>query len=96
MIVSGQLHVSAQNTRHFPVFLDLDRPGFFPGSKSLHAVLTGDEALRVEAQDDSKTMEELMEVLRNMYGPSIPNDTGTNITDSLEEQFYHFLILSVI
>ena len=37
-----------------------------------------------------------MEVLRNMYGPSIPNDTGTNITDSLEEQFYHFLILSVI
>ena len=57
--------------------------------KSLHAVLTGDEALRVEAQDDSKTMEELMEVLRNMYGPSIPNDTGTNITDSLEEQFYH-------
>ena len=96
MIVSGHLHVSAQNTRHFPVFLDLDRPGFFPSSKSLHAVLTGNEALRVEAQDDSKTMEELMEVLHNMYGPSIPNDTGTNITNSLEEQFYHFLILSVI
>ena len=72
------LHVSAQNTRHFPVFFDLDRAGFFPGSKSLHAVLTGDEALRMEAQDDSKTMEEVMEVLRNMYGPSIPNATGTN------------------
>ena len=90
------LHVSAQNTRRFPVFFDLDRPGFFPGSKSLHAVLTGDEALRVEAQDDSKTMEEVMEVLRNRYGPSIPNATGTKITDSIEEQFYHFLILSVI
>lgn len=72
------LHVSAQNARHFPVFFDLDRAGFFPGSKSLHAVLTGDEALRMEAQDDSKTMEEVMEVLRNMYGPSIPNATGTN------------------
>ena len=57
------LHVSAQNTRHFPAFFDLDRAGFFPGSKSLYTVVTGDESLRVEAQDDSKTMEELMEVL---------------------------------
>ena len=58
------LHVSAQKTRHFPVFFDLDRAGFFPGSKSLYTVVTGDESLRVEAQEDSKTMEELMEVLR--------------------------------
>ena len=58
------LHVSAQNIRHFPVFFDLDRAGFFPGSKSLYTVVTGDESLRVEAQEDSKTMEELMEVLR--------------------------------
>ena len=89
------LHVSRQNTGHFPVFFDLDGPGFFPDSKSLHAVLAGDESLRVEAQDDSKTIEELMDVLRNIYGPSIPNATGTNIADSVEEQFYHFLILSV-
>ena len=40
----------------FPVFFDLDRAGFFPGSKSLYTVVTGDESLRVEAQDDSKTM----------------------------------------
>ena len=58
-----------QDTSH-AVFFDLDRPGFFPGSKSLHAVLTGGESLRVEAQDDSKTMEEVVEVLRNMYGPT--------------------------
>ena len=70
------LHVSVPNTGHFPTFFDLDRPGFFPGSKSLFAAVTGDEALRVEAQDDSKTMEEVMQVLRNMYGPSIPNATG--------------------
>ena len=89
------LHVSAQNTRHFPVFFDLDRAGFFPGSKSLYTVVTGDESLRVEAQDDSKTMEELMEALRNMYGPSLPNATGTNVTDSLVEHavlsFSHFI-----
>ena len=82
--------------KKFPIFFQSGSSWVFPGSKSLHAVLTGDEALRVEAQDDSKTMEEVMEVLRNMYGPSIPNATGTNITNSLEEQFYHFLILSVI
>ena len=58
------LYVSAQKTRHFPVFFDLDRAGFFPGSKSLYTVVTGDESLRVEAQEDSKTIEELMEVLR--------------------------------
>lgn len=73
------LHVSSQNTGHFPVFFDLDRPGFFPGSKSLGTVVTGDQSLRVEAQDDSKTTEEVIEVLRNMYGPSIPNATGTEL-----------------
>ena len=81
------LHVSVPNTGHFPTFFDLDRPDFFPGSKSLYATVTGDEALRLEAQDDSKTMEEVMQVLRNMYGTSIPKATGrilrTCMTNSL-------------
>ena len=70
------LHVSQERTGYFPHFQDLDRPDIFNGSTSLLATLTGDEALRIEAQDDSKTMDEVMRVLRNMYGDDIPNATG--------------------
>ena len=69
------LHVS-QKVGYFPALMDLDRPGFFPGSTTLITAVTGDEALRVEAQEDSKTMDEVMEVLRKMYGSNIPNATG--------------------
>ncbi|XP_068722900.1 uncharacterized protein [Montipora capricornis] len=69
------LHVSQERTGYFPHFQDLDRPDIFNGSTSLLATLTGDEALRIEAQDDSKTMDEVMQVLRNMYGDDIPNAT---------------------
>ena len=71
------LHVSKQRTGYFPHFQDLDRPGFFNGSTMLLATVTGDEALRIEAQDNSQTLEEVMQVLRNMYGDGIPNATGT-------------------
>ncbi|XP_015766353.1 PREDICTED: polyamine oxidase-like, partial [Acropora digitifera] len=69
------LHLSRQRTGHFPHFQDLDRPGLFNGSKMLLATVTGDVALRVEAQDDSQTLDEVMQVLRNMYGDGIPNAT---------------------
>ena len=71
------LHVSKQRTGHFPLFQDLDRPGFYKGSTMLLATVTGDVALRIEAQDNSQTLEEVMQVLRNMYGDGIPNATGT-------------------
>ena len=70
------LHLSKQRTGHFPHFQDLDRPGFFNGSTMLLATVTGDVALRIEAQDSSETLEEVMQVLRNMYGDGIPNATG--------------------
>ncbi|KAK2557903.1 Polyamine oxidase 1, partial [Acropora cervicornis] len=69
------LHISKQGTGHFPHFQNLDRPGFFEGSRMLLATVTGDVALRIEAQDDSKTLDEIMQVLRNMYGDGIPNAT---------------------
>ena len=71
------LHVSKQGTGHFPHFQNLDRPSFLEGSKMLLATVTGDVALRIEAQDGSKTLDEVMQVLRNMYGDGIPNATGT-------------------
>lgn len=69
------LHVSQERTRYFPVFQDLDRPDIFNGSTLLLATVTGEEALRIEEQGDSKTMDEVMQVLRNMYGDGIPNAT---------------------
>ena len=71
------LHVSVPNPAHFPAFFDLDRTGFFPGSTALFTTVTGDEAVRVEGQDDSKTKEEVMEVLRSMYGSNVTNATGS-------------------
>ena len=71
------LHVSLPSpSQNYPAFFDLDRAGFFPGSTTLFAGVTGDQALKVELQDDSKTKEEVMQVLRNLYGSNVTNATG--------------------
>lgn len=45
----------------------------YPGSNILVVTLTNEESKRVEAQSDEETMREAMEVLRNMFGPEIPD-----------------------
>ncbi|GAV88458.1 Amino_oxidase domain-containing protein [Cephalotus follicularis] len=47
----------------------------YPGSNILVVTLTNGESKRVEAQSDKETLKEAMEVLRNMFGPNIPNAT---------------------
>uniref|UniRef100_A0A2N9G4S7 Amine oxidase domain-containing protein n=1 Tax=Fagus sylvatica TaxID=28930 RepID=A0A2N9G4S7_FAGSY len=47
----------------------------FPGSNILVVTLTNGESKRVEAQSDEETLKEAMGVLRNMFGPNIPNAT---------------------
>ncbi|KAK2994469.1 hypothetical protein RJ640_008837 [Escallonia rubra] len=47
----------------------------YPGSNILVVTLTNGESKRVEAQSDQETLKEAMEVLRNMFGPEIPNAT---------------------
>ncbi|KAJ4970654.1 hypothetical protein NE237_003753 [Protea cynaroides] len=47
----------------------------YPGSNILVVTLTNGESKRVEAQSDEKTMEEAMGVLRDMFGPDVPNAT---------------------
>ncbi|KAL7616418.1 hypothetical protein Lser_V15G03916 [Lactuca serriola] len=44
----------------------------YPGSNILVVTLTNGESKRVESQSDHETMREAMEVLRNMFGPDIP------------------------
>ncbi|KAF7824581.1 polyamine oxidase 1-like [Senna tora] len=45
----------------------------YPDSNILVVTLTNEESKRVEAQSDTETLKEAMEVLRDMFGPDIPN-----------------------
>ncbi|XP_050283782.1 polyamine oxidase 1 isoform X2 [Quercus robur] len=56
----------------------------FPGSNILVVTLTNGESKRVEAQSDEETLKEAMGVLRNMFGPNIPN-----ATDILVPRWYY-------
>ncbi|KAK4803046.1 hypothetical protein SAY86_001249 [Trapa natans] len=47
----------------------------FPGSNILVVTLTNGESMRVEEQTDEETLREAMSVLRDMFGPDIPNAT---------------------
>lgn len=47
----------------------------FPGSNILVVTLTNGESKRVEAQCDEETLKEAMGVLRDMFGPNIPDAT---------------------
>lgn len=45
----------------------------YPGSNILVVTITNEESKRIEAQSDEETLRESMEVLRDMFGPSIPD-----------------------
>lgn len=45
----------------------------YPGSNILVVTLTNGESKRVEAQSDEETLREAMGVLRDMFGPNIPD-----------------------
>ncbi|CAN0917315.1 Polyamine oxidase 1, partial [Linum grandiflorum] len=47
----------------------------YPGSNILVVTLTNGESKRVEAQSDEETMKEAMKVLRDMFGPDVPDAT---------------------
>ncbi|OVA19420.1 Flavin amine oxidase [Macleaya cordata] len=47
----------------------------YPGSNILVVTLTNEESKRVESQTDEETMKEAMAVLRDMFGPDVPEAT---------------------
>lgn len=47
----------------------------YPGSNILVVTLTNGESKRVEAQSDEETLKEATDVLRDMFGPNVPNAT---------------------
>ena len=53
---------------YYPVFQSLDSPGFLEGSGIIFVTVVHDQAYRVEAQTDDETKDQVMAVLRDMFG----------------------------
>ncbi|XP_038053184.1 polyamine oxidase 7-like [Patiria miniata] len=73
---------ASERKGYFPAFLNYQAAGLFPnGSPVIVVFVIGDESRRVEAQPSDATKAEIQQVLRDMYGDSIPEATGILVTD---------------
>jgi polyamine oxidase len=52
----------------YPLFQSLDCPGFLEGSGIIFVTVVHDQSYRVESQSDDQTKEEVLTVLRAMFG----------------------------
>ncbi|PFX17977.1 Polyamine oxidase [Stylophora pistillata] len=69
------LYASNQRGR-FPVWQDLLRPGIYPVSSGILLItVTGAEGRRIEGQSFNETKEEIMGMLKEIYGNGIPEAT---------------------
>eukprot|EP00250_Pteridium_aquilinum_P019453 c24437_g1_i1 orf=123-1817(-) len=55
---------------YYPIWQQLNPQ--YPGSNVLFVTVTDDESRRIEQQPDEETKQEIMVVLRKMFGPTIP------------------------
>ena len=53
---------------YYPLFQSLDHPDFLPGSGIIFVTVVAEQAYRVELQPDHVTKNEILKVLRNMFG----------------------------
>ncbi|KAI7871260.1 hypothetical protein BDF14DRAFT_1993399 [Spinellus fusiger] len=63
----------------YAVWQNLNAPGYLKGGPStnvLFVTVTQEESYAVEAMTDAEVQAEIMEVLRSMYGPKIPEPTS--------------------
>ncbi|KAI3448867.1 hypothetical protein Pfo_005532 [Paulownia fortunei] len=61
----------------------------YPGSNILVVTLTNGESKRIEAQSDQETMREAMEVLKNIFGPDIPDAVDILVPRWWNNRFQH-------
>ena len=52
---------------HYVHFMNLDRPGLFPGKKMLVATVTGEESQRVEKLTNAQVKAEVFGILEKVY-----------------------------
>lgn len=60
---------------YYPVWQSLDGPGFLKGSGILFATVVYDQSYVVEAQSEEKTKQQVMAVLKSMFG-KVPEPTA--------------------
>ncbi|XP_023004527.1 polyamine oxidase 1-like [Cucurbita maxima] len=67
-----EFFIYAHETRGYYTFWQ-NMENAYPGSNILVVTITNGESKRIEAQSDEETLSESMEVLRDMFGPDIPD-----------------------
>ncbi|XP_054817222.1 polyamine oxidase 1 isoform X3 [Prosopis cineraria] len=67
-----EFFIYAHDRRGYYTFWQ-DMENAYPDSNVLVVTLTNEESKRVEAQSDEETLKEAMEVLRDIFGPDIPD-----------------------
>ena len=71
------LYADPAERGYFPIFQSLDGPGFLEGSGILFVTVVGQQSYRVESQSEEETKQEVLAVLRRMYGPeNVPMPTA--------------------
>lgn len=65
------LYADPNERGYYPVFQSLDGPGFLPGSGIIFVTVVQSQSYVVEAQDDDTTKEQVLGVLRSMFGEAI-------------------------
>ncbi|KAK6931061.1 Amine oxidase [Dillenia turbinata] len=71
---------------YYTIWQHLERE--YPGSNVLLVTVTDDESRRIEQQPDSDTKAEVMAVLRDMFGKSIPEATDILVPRWWSDRFY--------
>jgi polyamine oxidase len=71
------LYADPRERGYYPVFQSLDGPGFLEGSGIFFVTVVQDQSYTAEAQSDDTTKEEVLAVLRKMYGEDkVPEPTA--------------------
>ncbi|KAK3696293.1 hypothetical protein LTR37_018029 [Vermiconidia calcicola] len=71
------LYADPYERGYYPIWQSLDTPGFQPGSGILFVTVTQDQSFQVESQTEEMTKNQVMEVLRTMYGAeNVPEPTA--------------------
>lgn len=73
-----QFFLYASPTRgYYPAWQSLDHPDFLPGSGILFVTVVTDQSYVIDSQDDDTTKQQVLEVLRQMFGDdNVPEPTA--------------------
>ncbi len=71
------LYADPKERGYYPIWQSLDGPGFLEGSGILFVTVVQEQSYRVEKQTDEQTKEEVLAVLRDMFGAeNVPEPTA--------------------